>query len=133
MVPLITLIDYAATILEILGVAVILTGAVYATAVAAAERLKQQADQGIFDNYRRRLGRAILLGLEFLIAADIINTVAIQPSLENVAVLATVILIRTFLSFTLEVEMTGRWPWQAGNDRPEQVCDRGDRAKQEKR
>jgi hypothetical protein len=57
-------------------------------------------------------GRSILLGLEFLVAADIIRTVAVQPSLENVAVLGLIVLIRTFLSFSLEVEIDGRWPWR---------------------
>jgi hypothetical protein len=59
-----------------------------------------------------RVRRSILLGLEFLVAADIIRTVAVQPSLENVAVLGLIVLIRTFLSFSLEVEIDGRWPWR---------------------
>jgi uncharacterized membrane protein len=61
---------------------------------------------------RTVFGRSILLGLEFLVAADIIRTVAVQPSLENVAVLGLIVLIRTFLSFSLEVEIDGRWPWR---------------------
>ena len=63
-------------------------------------------------NFRSSLGRAILLGLEFLVAADIINTVAVTPTLLSVAVLAGIVIIRTFLSFSLEVEIEGRWPWQ---------------------
>jgi uncharacterized membrane protein len=59
------------------------------------------------------LGQSILLGLEFLVAADIIRTVAVSPTLESVTVLAAIILIRTFLSFSLELEITGRWPWQS--------------------
>lgn len=59
------------------------------------------------------MGRAILLGLELLVAADIINTVAIDPTLESLAVLAGIVLIRTFLSLSLEVEIEGRWPWQS--------------------
>ena len=66
-------------------------------------------------NLRSSLGRAILLGLEFLVAADIINTVAVQPTLGSVAVLAGIVAIRTFLSFSLETEIEGRWPWQRGN------------------
>ncbi len=62
--------------------------------------------------FRASLGRAILIGLEFLVAADIINTVAIEPTLKSVAVLAGIVAIRTFLSFSLEVELEGRWPWQ---------------------
>ncbi len=58
------------------------------------------------------MGRAILLGLEFLVAADIIRTVAVTPNAQSVAVLAGIVLIRTFLSFSLQLEMTGAWPWQ---------------------
>ena len=61
---------------------------------------------------RTVFGRSILLGLEFLVAAAIIRTVAVQPSLQNVAVLGLIVLIRTFLSFSLEVEIDGRWPWR---------------------
>jgi uncharacterized membrane protein len=59
------------------------------------------------------LGQAILLGLEFLVAADIIGTVAVNPTFRNVGILGAVVAIRTFLSFALEVEIQGRWPWQA--------------------
>ena len=61
---------------------------------------------------RSNFGRSILLGLEFLIAADIINTVAVRPTLQSVIVLGAIVLIRTFLSFSLELEIDGRWPWQ---------------------
>ena len=62
---------------------------------------------------RADLGRAILLGLEFLVAGDIVGTVAIEPTFRTLGVLALIVAIRTFLSFTLELEITGRWPWQA--------------------
>jgi hypothetical protein len=65
-----------------------------------------------YRRYRANLGRGILLGLELLVAADIIGTVAVTPSLQNLAVLGLIVLIRTFLSFSLEVEIEGRWPWQ---------------------
>ena len=61
--------------------------------------------------FRLQLGRAILLGLELLVAGDIVRTVAATPTLTSVAVLGAIVLIRTFLSFSLEVETTGRWPW----------------------
>ena len=70
---------------------------------------------GEIDRYRRLrqdVGRGILLGLELLVAADIIRTVAVDPTLENVSVLGLIILIRTFLSMALQVELEGRWPWQ---------------------
>jgi uncharacterized membrane protein len=73
-------------------------------------------DEGRFDAryraLRANLGRAILLGLEFLVAADIIGTVAIEPSFRSLGVLALIVAIRTFLSFSLELEISGRWPWQ---------------------
>lgn len=77
----------------------------------------------VFREVRQRLGRGILLGLEFLIAADIILTVAIDLTFESVGVLALIVLVRTFLSFTLEVELTGSWPWQGSSqakDEPKQ-------------
>jgi uncharacterized membrane protein len=93
------------------GVVIIVAGAVAATVVAVAALLRRQTGT-IYEVYRRRLGRSILLGLEFLVAADIISTVAVDPTFESVGVLALIVLIRTFLSFTLELEITGRWPWQ---------------------
>jgi uncharacterized membrane protein len=66
----------------------------------------------VYTRFRRVLGRAILLGLELLVAADIIKTVAVTPTLDSVAVLAVIVLIRTFLSWSLELEISGRWPWQ---------------------
>ena len=67
---------------------------------------------GTYRAYRQGIGRAILLGLELLVAADIIRTVAVDPSFRSVGVLAVIVAVRTFLSFTLEVELEGRWPWQ---------------------
>lgn len=66
----------------------------------------------VYTRYRRELGRGILLGLELLVAADILGTIAVEPSFRSVGVLGLVVLIRTLLSFTLELEVTGRWPWQ---------------------
>lgn len=111
-----TLIEYAGLALELAGVAVILGGAFYATVWAAWQRLGR-AESKVFDQYRTRLGRAILLGLEFLVAGDIIDTVAVEPTFRSVGVLSIIVLIRTFLSFTLEVEMTGRWPWQGKEEK----------------
>ena len=66
-----------------------------------------------FNDYRRNLGRTLLLALEFLIAADIIGTVAVEQTFTSLGQLGLLVLIRTFLSFSLELEVTGRWPWQA--------------------
>ncbi len=98
-------------LIEIAGIAVIVIGTVVATARYLISRGGADGD-GAYHRFRSGLGRAILLGLEFLVAADIISTVAIEPSVESVLVLAGIVLIRTFLSFSLEVEIEGRWPWQ---------------------
>ena len=92
------------------GVAAIVLGALVASGMALARLLRRE--HSVYRPYRQSLGRAILLGLELLVAADIIRTVAIAPSLESVGILAAIVLIRTFLSFSLELEITGRWPWQ---------------------
>lgn len=91
------------------GVLVIVAGI-----VIAAWRVIPGRGQERYANCRRDVGRAVLLGLELLVAGDIIRTVAIAPTLENVGVLAAIVLIRTFLSFSLEMEVNGRWPWQTG-------------------
>ena len=95
---------------DALGVAVIVVGSVLAAAVTLKE-VPRAADR--YRAFRQRLGRAILLGLELLVAADIIRTVAVRPTLTSAGVLAIIVLVRTFLSFSLEVELEGRWPWQA--------------------
>lgn len=92
------------------GVVVIVVGTFLATVLAAIRLTRRQA--GVYRGYRRRVGRSILLGLEFLVAGDIIRTVAVAPTYESVGVLALIVAIRTFLSFSLELEITGRWPWQ---------------------
>ncbi|MEO5747013.1 MAG: DUF1622 domain-containing protein [Ornithinibacter sp.] len=92
------------------GVAVLTIGAVVAAVRATQNARSHQPDTYV--RFRRQLGRSILLGLELLVAADIIRTVAVTPSLGSVLVLALIVVIRTFLSFSLELEITGRWPWQ---------------------
>jgi uncharacterized membrane protein len=92
------------------GVAVIVAGALIAGG-AALVRLRR-GEPGQYRRFRQGLGQAILLGLELLVAGDIIRTVATNPTLTSIAVLAGIVLIRTFLSWTLEVEIDGRWPWQ---------------------
>ncbi len=96
--------------LDAAGVIAIVIGGIAAALRAAIGASKHEPD--VYRLFRRQLGRSILLGLELLVAADIIRTVAITPTLESVAVLAAIVLIRTFLSFSLELEITGRWPWQ---------------------
>jgi uncharacterized membrane protein len=95
---------------EFVGVALILVGAAAAT-VRFVFRWLRVGLPDAYREYRQHLGRAILLGLEFLVAGDIINTVAVDPTFRSIGVLAGIVVIRTFLSFSLEVEIEGRWPW----------------------
>ena len=104
--------DAIAQGVEILGILTLVLGLAVALVRAG---LALAGGRGGVEGYRiirTVFGRSILLGLEFLVAADIIRTVAVQPSLQNVAVLGLIVLIRTFLSFSLEVEIDGRWPWR---------------------
>ena len=97
-------------VVEALGVVAIVVGGSYAVVDAALRGIRRI--HPIYTRFRRVLGRAILLGLELLVAADIIKTVAVTPTLDSVVVLAIIVLIRTFLSWSLELEISGRWPWQ---------------------
>ena len=97
-------------VVDILGVVAIVLGVSYAVVDAALRGVRRI--HPIYSRFRRVLGRAILLGLELLVAADIIKTVAVTPTLDSVVVLAIIVLIRTFLSWSLELEISGRWPWQ---------------------
>jgi uncharacterized membrane protein len=98
------------------GVAVIVLGIVVASGIAAVNTARGAGP--VYRSYRQRLGRSILLGLELLVAADIIRTVAIEPTFTSVGVLGLIVLIRTFLSFSLELEINGRWPWQQQDGEP---------------
>ena len=98
------------------GVAVIVAGAVIASGAAAVRLARHET--GTYRRFRQQLGQTILLGLELLVAADIIRTVAAEPTLTSVGILAIIVVIRTFLSFSLEVELTGRWPWQKNTPVP---------------
>jgi uncharacterized membrane protein len=109
-VSLVEIIEGIGTAIDAVGVAVIAAGAIVALFMTYAKGRREEG--GAYEFFRRRLGRAILLGLEFLVAADIIRTVAVTPSGESVAVLGGIVLIRTFLSFSLQLEVTGAWPWQ---------------------
>lgn len=105
-------ISLAGYAIEAVGVFVIVLGSCISS--AAFVGTFRQLPEGIaYRTYRRQLGRSIILGLEFLIAGDIIRTVVVADTLENIAVLGLIILIRSFLSVTLHLEVEGRWPWQA--------------------
>jgi uncharacterized membrane protein len=100
------------TAVDIAGVAVIVFGALWVTVGFGRDLLRRESSSDGYRRYRQGLGRVILLGLEFLVAGDIIRTVAVSPTFESVGVLAVIVLVRTFLSFSLEVELDGHWPWQ---------------------
>lgn len=106
--------EWCAAIIEAIGIGIIALIALYALFDAAIRLLRKEETERIFLELRQQLGRGILIGLEFLIAADIIHTVAVELTFETVGVLALVVIVRTFLSFALEVELTGRWPWHRG-------------------
>jgi uncharacterized membrane protein len=102
----------AGKIVELVGVSILVAGAVLASAAFVVRLAHRSSFTDAYHGLRADLGRAILLGLEFLVIADIIGTVAVEPTLQNLGVLAVIVAIRTLLSFALELEVSGRWPWQ---------------------
>ncbi len=100
------------TLLDLAGVLVIALGVATATVVFLLRWWRTRQVVEHYRAYRQGVGRAILLGLEFLVGGDIIRTVAVSPTFASVGVLALIVLVRTFLSVSLEVELDGRWPWQ---------------------
>ncbi|MES2657767.1 MAG: DUF1622 domain-containing protein [Verrucomicrobiota bacterium] len=102
--------DAVGTAVDVTGVAIIVIGMMLATWRFLSNcRL---GENGSYILYRQEIGRSILLGLEFLVAGDILRTVVVAPTMENVKVLGVIVIIRTFLSISLQVELEGRWPWQ---------------------
>lgn len=103
-------IGYIARIIEIIGVATIVLGVIIA--LTRFIFTLQNITPRNYKFLRRELGKAILLGLEILVAGDIIATVVTEPTMERVLILAVIVIIRTFLSISIEVEISGRFPWQ---------------------
>ena len=106
------LVDQLAKALELVGVAIILGGIVFATAAFIRCGLRTGDWRSAYPRYRSDIGRGILLGLELLVGADIISTITAPLTFESVGLLAALVAIRTFLSFSLETEIEGCWPWQ---------------------
>jgi uncharacterized membrane protein len=107
-------IEWAALGIEMLGALVIVVGVLRVAITRGTVRFLLKVDEpAAFDSYKHQIGRSLLLGLEFLVAGDVVRTVALEPTLVNVAVLGLLVLVRTFLAWTLSVEIEGRWPWQA--------------------
>ena len=113
MPPFTEVVEAVGLAIDAAGVVVIVAG--LAIALARYARLGPAVEES-FRRLRQDIGRGILLGLEFLVAADIIRTVAVTPTLQGVLVLGLIVLIRTFLSMSLQVELEGRWPWQRARE-----------------
>jgi uncharacterized membrane protein len=98
-------------VVEAVGAGIMVLGGLGVFVVFAWRVLRSDTRRGAYPDLRRDLGRCILLGLEVLIVADIVRTIIVDPTLESVAVLGTIVVIRIILSFSLEVEIDGVWPW----------------------
>ncbi|HME02871.1 MAG TPA: DUF1622 domain-containing protein [Solirubrobacteraceae bacterium] len=98
-------------VVEAVGAAIMVLGALGALLVFASRSLRPKRAHESYEELRRDLGRCILVGLEVLIIADIVRTIIVDPTLESVGVLGVIVLIRILLSFSLEVEIDGFWPW----------------------
>jgi uncharacterized membrane protein len=128
-----TAIEWAALGIEMLGAIIIVAGVLRVAITRGTVRFLMKLDEpGAYESYKHQIGRSLLLGLEFLVAGDVVRTVALEPTLENVAVLGLLVLVRTFLSWSLTVEIEGRWPWQPrqpdaakGQDRPAGTARKG--------
>jgi uncharacterized membrane protein len=106
------LIELASVAIEFLAVTIIVLAIAYATLRYVYESLRPTPLDQQYDRYKSRLGRSLLLGLEILVAADVVRTVALDATFDSVVVLGLLVVIRTFLSWSLVVEIEGRWPWQ---------------------
>lgn len=104
--------DRVAQLFEALGASVLLGGLVLSVVLAARAWWRNRDGRAAYERLRRSFGGVILLGLEILVAADLLRTVAVSPTLQNVLILGVIVLIRTFLSFSLEVEIEGVPPWR---------------------
>jgi uncharacterized membrane protein len=109
--------DQLAKLLELAGAGIIVGGVVLASVVFVSEGCRNWAWRSAYEQYRSDLGRGILLGLEFLVGADIIATITAPLTFQSVSLLAGIVAIRTFLSFSLETEIEGCWPWRRAERR----------------
>ncbi|HUO60309.1 MAG TPA: DUF1622 domain-containing protein [Candidatus Acidoferrales bacterium] len=107
-VTLLHFVQLAALAIETLAVAIILVAVLSGTTIYLAQRFSEAA----YTHYKHTLGKGLLLGLEVLVAADVIRTVALEPTIQNIVGLGLLVLVRTFLSWSLIVEVEGEWPWQ---------------------
>jgi uncharacterized membrane protein len=104
-------VEVAVRVVEVVGAAIMVFGGLAALVAGIPQAIRPATRHSAYERMRRNLGRAILLGLEVLIVADIIRTIVVEPTVESVLVLGAIVIIRVLLSFSLEVEMDGVWPW----------------------
>jgi uncharacterized membrane protein len=109
-------IEIAALAIEVLAVVIIVVAMFYSTGRYFVQAVMRRQIRESYERLKISLGRSLLLGLEILVAADVVRTVALEATLQSVAVLGLLVLIRTFLSWALVVEIEGRWPWQARSE-----------------
>jgi uncharacterized membrane protein len=107
--------------IDVFGVLIIVVGIAWSTCLF----LRQHMDEQHYDRYKVRIGRSLLLGLEMLVAADIVKTIALEPSFVSLGVLAGLVMVRTFLSWTLVLEIEARWPWQGEPSRTADALNAG--------
>lgn len=106
------IIELISVSLDVAGVVVLMIGTLCAFIACAGGLFRRERRSTLYRALRRKVGKSILMGLELLVAADIVRTVGIDPTFITVGVLGLIVLIRTFLSWSLEVEINGTWPWQ---------------------
>lgn len=107
------LVHAAVLAMEVVAVLIIVVGLAIGLVRFAVDVVRQAERADSYHRFKVWMGRALLLGLEILVAADVVNTVALEPNLNNVLALGLLVVIRTFLGWSLVVEIEGRWPWQA--------------------
>jgi uncharacterized membrane protein len=106
------IIEFASSSIDMLGVAIVFLGVMWGLILFIKNWLTQSTRSSAYKAFRSQIVRALVLGLDVLVAGDIIRTVAISPSLTSVGVLGAIVFIRCFLSWSLSLEIEGRWPWQ---------------------
>jgi uncharacterized membrane protein len=110
------IIEWAALVIEVLAVVIIVASVIMAVISHGTVRFLFHVEKpGAFAAYKHQLAKPLLLALDFLVAGDVVKTIALEPTLNNVAVLGLLVIIRTFLSWSITVEMDGHWPWQTGS------------------
>ena len=119
-------IEQVVQVVEGVGAALMVVGGAVALIAAIPAALDPQRRPTSYQTLRRHLGRVILLGLEILIIGDIVRTIVVEPTVESVLVLGMIVLIRIVLSFALEVEVDGHWPWSPGRDSTAEQRERPD-------